>query len=126
LSEFAKRNAKVGDLVVAVVPGTSKPVYAVIGDTGPATELGEGSIALNGKLLGKTAPPINYLEVRGKGQFKGKAWTVSRAIVLIFPGTRDVGNPYMTSDRIDEKAQKLFENWGGIDRINACTTAYGR
>lgn len=126
LSEFAKRNAKVGDLVVAMVPGTSQPVYAVVGDIGPANELGEGSIALNGRLLGKTSLPANYLEVRGKGEFKGRAWTVPQAIVIIFPGTRDEANPLMTPDRIDEAAKKHFDRWGGLERMKSCASAYFR
>lgn len=125
-SEFAKRNAKVGDLVVAMVPGASQPVYAVVGDTGPATELGEGSIALNGRLLGKASLPVNYLEVRGKGEFKGRAWTVPQAIVIVFPGTRDEANPLMTPDRIDEAAKKRFDSWGGMERMKSCASAYIR
>jgi hypothetical protein len=124
-SEFAKR-AKVGDLAVAMVPGTNQPVYAVVGDTGPARELGEGSIALNGKLLDRTSLPINYLEVRGKGEFKGRGWTVPRAIVLIFPGTRDVENPFMTPERIDEVAKRHFDTWGGVERLEACAAKYMR
>lgn len=124
LSEFAKRNAKVGDLVVAMVPGADYPVYAVVGDTGPATELGEGSIALNGKLLGKASLPVNYLEVRGKAEFKGRAWTVPKAVVLVFPGTRDTANPLMTVDRINEAAKKRFDSWGGVARMKSCMSAY--
>lgn len=126
LSEFAKRNAKVGDLVVAMVPRTAKPVFAVVGDTGPSGELGEGSLALNGSLLGKTAAPINYLEVRGKEKFRGRAWTVPKAIVIIFPGSRDSANPFMTRERIDEAARQHFEKWGGVNRINACSADYSR
>jgi hypothetical protein len=122
-SEFTKR-AKVGDLVVTMVPGANQPVYAVVGDTGPTRELGEGSIALNGKLLGKTSLPTNYLEVRGKGEFKGRGWTVPQAIVLIFPGTRDVANPFMTPERIDEAAKKRFDEWGGVERLNTCAAQY--
>jgi len=40
---IAKLNVKAGDLVVAMVPGTSQPVYAMVGDTGPANELGFNS-----------------------------------------------------------------------------------
>lgn len=122
LSQFAKRNAKVGDLVVAMMPSSSQPVYAVVGDTGPATELGEGSIALNGKLLGKTSDPVNYLEVRGKREFKGREWTVPHAIVIVFPGTRDESDPLMTPDRIDEAAKKRFDDWGGIERMKSCAS----
>lgn len=124
LSEFAKRNAKVGDLVVAMVPGTSQPVYAVVGDTGPVTELGEGSIALNGRLLEKTSLPVNYFEVRGKREFAGRAWTVPQAIVIVFPGTRDETNPLMTPDRIDVAAKTRFDSWGGVERMNSCASAY--
>ncbi len=126
LSQFSRRNAKVGDLVVAMVPGTSQPVFAVVGDTGPATELGEGSIALNGKLLGKESLPVNYLEVRGKGEFKGRGWTVPQAIVVVFPGTRDGANPLMTSDRIVDMARSHFENWGGIESMTSCASEYIR
>lgn len=124
VSHFGKLNAKIGDLVVAMVPESSKPVFAVVGDLGPANELGEGSIALNGKLLGKTALPTNYLEVRGKGQFKGQAWTVPKAIVVIFPGTRNSAEPFISPDRIDIATRKHFENWGGIERMNECAKKY--
>lgn len=126
LSGFAARHAKVGDLAVAMLPGSGNPVYAVVGDTGPAGELGEGSIALNGRLLGKTAPPANYREVRGLPPFAGKAWTVARAAVLIFPATRDGGDPYLTPARIDPAAARLFADWGGVERLSACVDAYSR
>lgn len=54
--------AKVGDLVVAFNPANNKIVYAVIGDTGPPDNLGEGSIALNLKLRGETKQPSNRAE----------------------------------------------------------------
>ena len=123
-SGFTQRNAKVGDLAVALRLDVLKPVFAVIGDTGPAGELGEGSVALNGKLLDKTVPPRNYLELRGKGPFKGKGWTVPASVVLIFPGTRQAADPWMTPQRIDEAAARLFDTWGGVPRVQACITAY--
>jgi len=97
-----------------------------VGDTGPAGSLGEGSVALNGKLLGKTDPPVSYQELLGRGQFKGKAWVVPRALVLIFPGTRDTANPWMTPNRIDPAAKQRFDAWGGVQRAKACLAAYGK
>jgi hypothetical protein len=126
LPEFARRNAKVGDLAVAMAPGASEPVFAVVGDVGPAGELGEGSIALNGKLLRKTADPLNYREVTGKGPFKGRAWTVPKAIVVVFPGTRNETDPMMTPDRIEEAGKKRFASWGGVERMKSCAAAYGK
>lgn len=124
-SPFSSR-AKVGDLAVAMTPGGNRPVFAVVGDSGPSRELGEASIALNGRLLGRSALPANYREVRGRGEFAGRGWTVPRAIVLIFPGTRDTANPFMTPQRIDEAAQRRFEQWGGVARLQACAEAYSR
>jgi hypothetical protein len=125
-SEFEKRNAKIGDLVVAMAPGATTPVYAVVGDLGPASELGEGSLALNGRLLGRTAPPANYREVRGQDEYRGRGWVVPRALVLIFPATRNADRPFMTPDRIDPAAAAAFASWGGVERLQACASAYAQ
>ena len=124
-SAFRQRNARVGDLVVALRRDQMQPVFAVVGDTGPSGELGEGSVALNGKLLGKIATPVNYLELRGKGKFKGQAWTVPPTLVLVFPGTRNDADPWMTPDRINAAARERFDAWGGVARAEACAQAYG-
>lgn len=124
-SHFARRDAKVGDLAVALLRDAPSPVFAVVGDTGPVGELGEGSVALNGRLLGKAADPLNYYELRGKGIFKGKAWVTPPTVVIIFPGTRNATEPLMTPERIDAAARPLFEEWGGIERANGCIRAYG-
>lgn len=124
-SAFAGR-AKVGDLAVAMVPGSARPVFAVIGDSGPSGQLGEASIALNGRLLGREAPPQNYLEVRGKRPFVGRGWTVPKAVVLIFPGSGDRAAPFMTPERIDPAAMRRFEAWGGVERLSACVADYER
>ena len=48
--------ARVGDLLVAYNPATQRFSSAIVGDTGPADNLGEGSVLLNMKLLGTTVP----------------------------------------------------------------------
>lgn len=125
-SEFVRRNARVGDLVVTLRPERLEPVFAVVGDTGPSDQLGEGSVALNGRLLGKTRAPANYLELRGKPPFQGQAWTVPPVAVLVFPGTGNPAEPFMTQARIDREAARLFERWGGPERARACIEAYRR
>lgn len=52
-----KYGAKVGDLVAAYNLTNHNIVYSIIGDTGPENNLGEGSVILNMKLLGKTNFP---------------------------------------------------------------------
>lgn len=54
--------AKVGDLLVAYNPKTQLFSSAIIGDTGPKDNLGEGSILLNMKLLGLNTSPTNKKE----------------------------------------------------------------
>lgn len=125
ISGFAARQAGIGDLVVAMLPGGTTPVYAVVGDLGPARELGEGSIALNGRLLGRTEEPRNYTEVLGRPPFRGRGWQVPRALVLVFPATRDRANPFMTTPRINEEAMRRFQDWGGVERLNSCARDYG-
>jgi hypothetical protein len=114
-TQWEQRNADVGDVAVVLSGDGSKAVFAVVGDKGPAKELGEGSIALNGELLGKTAPPATYEEAKGRDE-----WNVRMAFTLIFPGTRSPAAPYMTRESIEAKAREAFEKWGGIERLRAC------
>lgn len=125
VSDFAQRNARVGDLVVAVRPQLLEPVFGVVGDTGPSNKLGEASVAMNGKLLQKTETPVNYLELRGKSPFEGKGWAVPPTAVLVFPGTRDAKEPFMTVDRIGTAAGEQYKRWGGPPRLVACLKAMG-
>ena len=116
-SGFSGKGVKIGDLVVAVKPGSQQPVYALVGDTGPAGKLGEGSIALAGKLLGKTAEPKNYKEIKN-------SWQVPKALILVFPGTRHVNDPYSMITELDTAGRAAFLNWGGMERIKACAADY--
>lgn len=52
--------AKTGDLVIAINPANGNTVPAVIGDTGDGDRIGEGLVALNMALLGKTQQPQTY------------------------------------------------------------------
>jgi len=118
-SGFSGKGVKIGDLVVAVKPGSQEPVYAIVGDTGPAGKLGEGSIALAGKLLGKTAEPKNYKEIKS-------SWQIARALILVFPRTRHEGDPFSMIAELDSAAKATFLNWGGMERIGACAAAYAQ
>jgi hypothetical protein len=124
-SEFATRNARKGDLVVAARPQMLEPVFGVVGDIGPPNNLGEASVAMNGKLLKKSAEPVNYEELRGKKGFAGKGWSVRQAAVLVFPGTRNAKEPFMSVDRLDPAAGERFTQWGGTPRLIACLRAMG-
>ena len=121
---FSSAKTAVGELAVAMSADGKTLRYAVVGDTGPVNELGEISVALAGQLLGKTAPPANYNEIRGKPPYQGKAWTVGRTFVLVFPNSRRSGDPYMDVAAIDAAAAQLFNAWGGVERLKSCAAQY--
>ncbi|HEY0406309.1 MAG TPA: hypothetical protein VGC89_11315, partial [Pyrinomonadaceae bacterium] len=99
LSEFG---AGVGDLLVALNPQTGVVSAAIIGDTGPEDNLGEGSVALNMTLLGVSRQPTNYSEAK-------RLDTGSQEILIaIIPRSRlfQTTKPY-TKDNI----QRRVRNW---------------
>lgn len=120
---FQVKGVEVGDLVVAVGP-SKQVIYGVVGDTGPATKLGEASIAMNGLLLGKTQPPVNYQQIRGRGQFRGQGWDVPQASILILSGTRNSDRPFLTETEIETAVKTRFEQFGGQERLDACSNQY--
>jgi hypothetical protein len=73
--------ARLGDLVMALNPSTGMAVAAVIGDTGDGNRIGEGSVALNMALLGKTLQPATYPEALKLDT--GRA----DIVVAVLPGT---------------------------------------
>ena len=89
--------AKVGDLLVAFNPRTQLFTAAIIGDTGPPDNLGEGSVSLNMKLLGTTTPPTNKEETF-------RLSINANVLIAIIPGSRlfRVAKPY-TADNINQR-----------------------
>src|SRR4030095_619240 len=93
--------ARVGDLLGAFYPATGRFSSAIIGDTGPEDNLGEGSVFLNMQLLGTTVPPTNRAEtVRLSLEIAQLLWA-------ILPGTRscEVVKPF-TTDNIDTRVRR--------------------
>ena len=93
--------AKLGDLLIAFNPRTQLFAAAIIGDSGPADNLGEGSVSLNMKLLGTTTPPTNKEET-----FRLSIEN-TKVLIAIIPGSRlfNVQKPYTAENinqRIDE------------------------
>ena len=99
--------ARAGDLVVAINPATGKTVPAIIGDTGDGNRIGEGSVALNMALLGKTRQPHTYEDAL-KLDTGG-----SDMIIAVLPGTAAYlrQRPY-TADNIAERVDAWAEGNG--------------
>lgn len=96
--------ARVGDLLVAFNPKTQLISSAIIGDTGPRDNLGEGSVFLNMKLLGATTAPTNKAET-----FKLSIQN-TQVLIAIIPASRlfqVAGNKPYTAENIDSRVK----NW---------------
>jgi hypothetical protein len=91
--------AKLGDLVVAYNPGNGSEEVAVIGDSGPYENLGEGSVALNMKLLEVVKQPSNFDDAKALDTGRQEIQ------VAIFPGSSSYAleRPYSV-DNINSRA----------------------
>lgn len=90
--------ADLGDLLIAFNPKTQLFTTAIIGDIGPADNLGEGSVSLNMKLLGTTTPPTNKVET-----FR-LSIEDAKVLIAIIPRSRlfRVAKPY-TAENVEQR-----------------------
>ncbi|CCI25442.1 MAG: glycoside hydrolase family 75 protein [Dolichospermum sp.] len=96
--------AKLGDFAVVFNGKNGKIVNGIYADVGPSNKIGEGSIAL-AEALGIPSSP--------------RTGGVSSGIMyVVFPGSGN-GKPRSLSE-INTEAEKHFNNWGGMARLNAC------
>jgi hypothetical protein len=114
---------KVGIGDIAIVQHKDKVVYAIVGDAGPATKLGEGSIALNAKLLGKFGEP--FLNMKA-------TWSLDidhggPVSILVLGDTRDMLNGNYAPHNIESVAKRELARWSGhgdpLARFEACRSA---
>ncbi|QGK73187.1 glycoside hydrolase family 75 protein [Flavobacterium sp. SLB02] len=112
LNDGIKYGASKGDLVVAYNPIKKNIVYAIIGDKGPGSNLGEGSILLNMKLKGSEIP-------RGKNAVKTLAIS-ENILICIIPKSKDFKTlkPY-TEESIKDRILQWFlmQGYKGEDEI---------
>jgi hypothetical protein len=112
---------QIGD--VAIVWHKDRVVYAIVGDAGPATKLGEASIALNAKLLGKFGEP--FLNMKA-------TWSLDidsggPVSLLVLGGThRSLHGDYSPSN-VEAVARQELVRWNGhgdpLRRFEACRAA---
>ena len=101
-----KYGAKIGDLLVAYNPENNKVVYAIINDSGPKHNLGEGSVLLNMKLLDRSEFPKTRKDTY-------KLATGNDIIIAIIPGSKsfDTKKPY-TLENISERVTSWLNKAG--------------
>ena len=96
--------AKLGDLGVVIRPDQNDYDYAVYADVGPASKIGEASIALADALGIPSSPKSGGI---GHG-----------VIYIVFPGSGQ-GWP-LSQAEIDQYAATAFAKWGGLDKAKDC------
>jgi len=101
-----KYGAKIGDLLVAYNPENNKVVYAIINDSGPKHNLGEGSVLLNMKLLDRSEFPKTRKDTY-------KLATANDIIIAVIPGSKsfDTKKPY-TLENISERVTSWLNKAG--------------
>lgn len=102
--------AALGDLALAINPATGAMVPAIIGDSGNAQRVGEGSVALNRALLTGTLLPATYRQALALD-------TGTRdMVVAVLPGSRGFqpARPY-SADNIAQRVQSWAQAQGYPD-----------
>lgn len=114
-------NVQVGD--VAIVSRKDKVVYAIVGDGGPATKLGEASIALNARLLGKFGEPFLNMKATWSLDIDSGA-PVS---LLVLGDTRRNLHGDYSARNVEAVAKQELARWNGhgdpLARFEACRAA---
>jgi hypothetical protein len=98
-------SARPGDFAAVFNLQNGKSSPAIFADVGPVDHIGEGSVAL-----------AENLGIRSDARNGG---TRGRILYLVFPGSGN-GRPRLLEE-INAEAEKLFQAWGGILRLAACT-----
>ncbi|MBB4219228.1 hypothetical protein FHT79_006459 [Rhizobium sp. BK212] len=104
------------DLVV-VVGKDDRTAFGVNGDRGPATSIGEVSVAM--------AAEINAVELSGNETYQQvKELALDEVSYLIFPNIdiKRLKGPSFTQEDVDEIGEQVFQNWGGLERLRRCRT----
>jgi hypothetical protein len=94
---------------------TRRAVPGIVGDFGPAKELGEASIAMNRALNGlpETDQPKHRQDVIARFQ-------AGRSALLIFPGASSVLARPITAARVASAGDDALARFGGKDKLYGC------
>lgn len=111
----------IGDVAIVRMEGKTEPVYAIVGDGGPAHRIGEGSIALNQMLLSKSGPAMNTKDVYAI-DISGK-----QVSMLVLGGTKPLFNGDYSPQNIRAVSERRFRQWSGgsTARLDACVQLLG-
>lgn len=110
--EFTTRGMGLRDIVAIYKPETDKLVFAIVGDRGPRWGLGEGSVAVSKQLRG--------IETNPETRRQTYAYGAKGVTTLVLTDTRMSG-PF-SAEAIEAAGRDALREWGGLERLKACTT----
>lgn len=118
-------NGLMGKFALAWHPEREALVLGVVGDRGPKNELGEGSIALNARLLGVSKMPRSFPEV------KRKLHISTPVFVMVLRDADGKDSVFKSRDDLAADAEAAWRSWMGSsvalrDVVSACALAASR
>ncbi len=115
-------NIGIGDVMIARLKhnGADRLVYGIVADAGPPHQLGEGSVALNAALLGKTGQTVMNMRDVWALDIDGPA-----VAVLVLGGTKQLLKGDYSRNNVEAVARGAFARWSGdrqdpLRRLDAC------
>lgn len=115
----------IGDVAVGIAQSgqVMRLALGIVGDAGPAGQIGEGSIQFVKRLSGSTEEPKNSIDT-GKLDIKveDKLGAVDRLGVLVLGGTAKAFGVDYSRSNIEKVARNAFAKWLGDnqERLQAC------
>lgn len=115
-TEFTARQADNRTPVIAMTLGPAHNLaFGIVGDKGPADELGEASVAFNRALNGLPADATPVSNADAVRRFQAP-----RSAVLLFPGASlRLARP-LDGGGVATRVGDLFTRWGGKQRLEQC------
>lgn len=104
-----------GDLVAVRDRATNRTAFAIVGDIGPARNLGEGSVALAAVLGGVT--------LDGNETYAGVRRLARPDVDYLVFNSREIRRTLsgaFAQNDIDRLGEAAFRAWGGLARLDAC------
>lgn len=115
-SEFVTLGMRKRSVVVAASSSSTKRVVAgVVGDFGPAKELGEATPAMNGALNGLAATDLPKHRQDAIDRFQAQ-----RAAVLLLPGSGFVLARPIDAPRVADAGREALAKFGGAEKLYGC------
>jgi hypothetical protein len=115
-SQFGSLGVRKRTVAVAFSPSaTRRVVPGIVGDIGPADEIGEASVAMNRMLNGlpETDQPKHRQDAIDRFQ-------AGRSAILVFPGTSSVLARPITPARVADAGNDAIAKFGGVEKLYGC------